>query len=227
MPCWNAGCFRCPMLFDLRFALRSLLKSPGFAAIAVLTLALGIGASTSIFSVLRALVLAPFSYPDADRVVEVWENDDSAMASPDLFDLSTKPSRSSPGGLHPDSTNFGGDKAQSVPGRCLHRPASSGPLASRRPWAAGSSRPTRKPAPPASSSSAMPSGAVVFRRPSIVGRTIRMNGSDYTVIGVMPRDFEYASPWMRTATCQLWMPLKIPPGRGGPGFALDELRRAP
>lgn len=60
---------------DFRFALRSLAKQPGYAIAAILTLAIAIGANTSMFSILYAVVLQPLPFRDADRLVRVWETD--------------------------------------------------------------------------------------------------------------------------------------------------------
>jgi len=80
---------------DIRYALRNLRKAPGFAAVAVITLALGIGASTAIFSVIDNILMEPFPYPDAQRFMSVQIHDtdrsgpggQASFIGPEFLDL--------------------------------------------------------------------------------------------------------------------------------------------
>ncbi len=195
------------MLSNLRLSLRTLAQSRGFTLIAVLTLAVGIGSTTAIFSALQALVITPFSYPAADRLVHVWSGDRWPLSPADSFDLRQQSSSFSAFGVYsPQSVNIGQESAQSVMGVAgtadVLRAFGVRPMLGR--WF----EPTDD----------VPGAAPVVilsyslwqqlfaGDPGAVGRKVRLNGNDVTVVGIMPAGFEFVSPWLRTADCQLWMP---------------------
>src|SRR5574338_313023 len=80
------------LLQDLKYGLRQLARSPGFTAVAVLTLALGIGANTAIFSLVNAILLRPLPYHEPDRLVMLWERNpakgigEELVTGPDFID---------------------------------------------------------------------------------------------------------------------------------------------
>jgi len=195
------------MLTDLRLALRQLAKARGFALIATLTLAVGIGASTAMFSALRALVLQPFNYPDSDEIVQVWSGDGWPLSPADFHDLLAQSASFEHFGVYePGSVNLGLENALAVPGVR----ATPGVLP-----AFGVAPQRGRWLEPSDCVIGAPRVAVISHQlwqqsfggdPTLLGRAIRLNGADVTVVGIMPPAFEFASPWMRADDCQVWLP---------------------
>jgi putative ABC transport system permease protein len=188
------------LLQDLRYGARTLMKKPGFALVSVITLAAGIAANTTIFSVADALVLRPFNFPHQERLVMVWERGENGGG----FDH---------GSVAPGNFNDWREQNQSferlvaIVGRSFdltgaHQPerfsgygVSAGFFdafgvkpALGRAFLPGEDRPGRD-------------QVVVLKHslwerrfgsdPNIVGRTLTLNAKTFTVIGVMPPDFNF------------------------------------
>ena len=179
---------------DIKYAVRVLAKARGFTAVAVLTLALGIGANTAIFSVIHAVLLRPLPYPQADRLVLLTEwmeqVPDMSFSIPNLKDVRDR-NRVFESLVGYNSSNFiltsQGADAERVNGRQvtagLFATLRKEPILGR-----GFSPEEEKPGA---------EGVVLLsegfwerrfgRDPKILGQTLMLSGESFTVIGVMPR----------------------------------------
>jgi predicted permease len=189
-------------LRDVAIAWRLLWKTRGFAAASIATLALGIGATTAIFSVVNALLLQPLPYRDADRLVFVWQDLTDAgyprapLAGPELVDLRTRSTLFDGfGGIWANSATLSGD----------HEPehlriglvtADFFSLLGAEPALGRTFRADDE--AQSASPGVVLSWALFERRfgadPSIVGQRIEMNRRPTTVLGVMPRSFRLLLP---------------------------------
>ncbi len=225
------------MIEDLRYALRGLRTNPGFAAVAVLTLALGIGATTAVFSLVYGLLWRPLPFPDPDRIVVVNAANpsrgiaDNETSLPDLRDFreqSTALSRLA-GLLQRQAAITGPEGAERVIG-WVADPALFELLGARaaigRPLAPDDARPD---APPVT---VLSHG--LWRRlfgvdSTIVGRTVPINGVSRTVVGVMPADFQLVRgglyvPLVPDPTAERGDRSAIGVGRLAPGASLERAR---
>ena len=219
-------------LQDLRYGVRTLRKNPAFTAVAVLALALGIGANTAMFSIAYGILLRPLPYADADRVAVVymryfprdfvygtlcirdylmWKENNRAFEDPSLFtslrmDIGGK--EGVPEQVQGASVTAGFFSTMGVP-----------PLIGRT-FAQGEDK-------PAGASLAVLNESIWRRRfaasSAVVGQTILVNGSPFTVIGVMPSAFRF--PGRGT---EVWTNLALnPPTRYGPWFYRGVARLKP
>jgi putative ABC transport system permease protein len=201
------------LLQDLRYAVRTLLRSPGFTLVAALTLALGIGANTAIFSVVNAALLRSLPYPDPDRLVQVWQDSPSRgiasfpFSPGDFADLRSQArTLSGVAAIQSSSFNLTGD-GEPVRVGAARVSASFFDVLGRRPtlgrgFAAAEER--------EGADHVAVIGQGLWKQRfggdrRVVGRTLLLNGERYTIVGVVstgvaiPRDVELWVPWALTA----------------------------
>lgn len=207
------------MLLDLQFAFRQLLKSPGFSLVAILTLALAIGANTVIFSAIDAVLLHPLPYPDPDRLVIVQETlpryalHGISPTAPDYAEFRRQATCFTQIAAVTDAvaTLTGDGQPEDVP--ALRVTASAFPMLGVVPVVGGLF--TSDDDQPGRDHVAILSEGLWTRRysrdPSIVGKNIQINLESYRVAGVIRPilDFRVAAG--------LWMPLAFAPSETAPG----------
>ena len=196
------------ILNDLKYAFRQLRKSPGFTIVAMLTLGLGIGATTSLFSVYNALVLDPFPYPESDKIVYVWRSQQGwSLSALDYLDVKEQMRSFTDMGVYsPERLNFGTEKPESLYAvRCT-----SGVLQALGMHPALGRLLNDSDDQPGAEPVAVISHALWTRSfaadPQVIGKTMQLNGQETTIVGVMPADFEFSSPWYRGQEYELWTP---------------------
>jgi putative ABC transport system permease protein len=204
------------MLVDLRFALRLFARSPGFTAAVVLMLALGVGASTTVFTLFDAYLLKPLPFPEPERLVWVWQSRRPArypgpFSMPDFVDLHDQAaSFSQLASVHPTSLNLRGGigAAREAAAEQVEGWAVSGdffaalgvPAALGRTFGPDEARPGRDPV-------VVLSDALFRRRfgadPHVLGTTLSLDGRPYQIVGVMPPSFTTPTNFL---SAELWTP---------------------
>ena len=194
-------------LLDLRLSWRLLRKSPGFAAIAILCVALGIGANTVVYSIVEGVLLRPFPFADPDRIVAVHRSRfaDPGMDSfsyPDFFDLRRQATTLGPiAGQVGHSLTFDGEEPERVDGCAVS--AELFPLLGVRPALGRGFR--AEDDRPGAAGVILLGDALWHQRyqgdPAVVGRAIQVNGEAHLVVGVMPPRFQFPE------RIEAWVPL--------------------
>ena len=205
---------------DLRFATRVLRKSPGFAAVAVLTLALGIGANTAMVTVVNGVILKPLPYPHPDRLVMLWERQLSdgtlgTVAPANFVDWREqnhsfdKMAAIDP---YPDFILNGSGEPQRLTGAAVSSDFFSllgVHMALGRDFLPEEDRPGYNQVAIVSYSTWL---NYFGGRPDIVERQLTLNNTAYSVVGVLPRDFSLvskASDFQSRNRFDLWTPLAL------------------
>jgi len=185
---------------DIRYGLRALRRNPGFAAVAMLSLALGIGATTAMFSLIYAVLLHPFPYAGADRIMNPVVIDEQHPDVPQWFPLS-KAQFDDLGFAAPVDSALGFNKANmEITGGALPEDISgiyltenAGTFFGVRPFLGRNIEPS-------DAENGGHSVVVLNYRfwkghfggdPQVIGRTLEINHAPYTIIGVMPRNFAF------------------------------------
>ncbi|MEP6769640.1 MAG: ABC transporter permease [Acidobacteriota bacterium] len=205
----RAGAFLSSVLQDVRYGARTLARTPGFTAAAILALALGIGASTAIFSVVDAVLLRPLPYRDPDSLAVVLHRGRNPVSAPNFRDWQKESlSFQAMGAAEGWQPNLiGGERPERV--EAVRMTSEILPFLGVRPligrvFAAEEQEPGKE-------HEVVLSHAIWQRRfganRRIVGETINLDGEPYTVIGVMPPAFRFPPFWQRGA--QLWAPLSL------------------
>ena len=187
---------------DLKYALRGLRRSPGFAAVTVLTLALGIGANTAIFSVVQAMLVAPLPYRDPSRLVFVWTDlsvggyPRAPLSGPELKDLRDRTTQFSDfGAIWATTTALTGDGDPEQLRIGLVTTNFFSMLGAVPALGRTFVPDDESQAAPRTILLGWPLWKVRFGGDSaIVGRRVQVNGQDVTVAGVMPESFRLLMP---------------------------------
>jgi putative ABC transport system permease protein len=200
------------LLRDTQLGLRRLRKSPGFTVVAILTLALGIGASTSIFSVVNAVLLQHLPYPDPGRLAMIWGTNtrrgvNQTPVSPgDFFEWKQKNTvfQDIAPSYDNQMTLTGVGNPQFLFGYAFSANYFSILGVSPELGRTFSAEEDRPGAPKVVVLSDKLWRATFLADPGILGRAITLNGEPYTVIGVMPAAFDFPTK------VQIWMPIALP-----------------
>src|SRR5712691_8167619 len=213
------------MLSEIKVALRGLAKTPGFTVIAIATLALAIGANSSVFSLINALLVRPLPYQQPGKLALIWEQfatqglDRIPVSSPEYLDLE-KEFQSGTGIAAFTYQTFnlgGGDVPERISGALVA--PSLFPLLGVEPIKGRTF--AREELGQGHDDMIVISERLWQRRfnsdPSLIGRSLLLNGRSYTVVGIMPAKFEFPIPLFGVQGNQfaeqvdIWKPVAFTP----------------